>query len=109
MVSLVLCPYYHIDKDKLPCQRFIDDKFSTFNAFHVPISSSIHIPLGISSGFVDLPTKEQKERMIMVRSHLYKIDMPQEMLEKHKEKAIKQAIKLLISNGLIKTGNIPVA
>ena len=45
----------------------------------------------------------------MVRSHLYKIDMPQEMLEKHKEKAIKQAIKLLISNGLIKIGDIPVA
>lgn len=35
-------------------------------------------------------------------SDLYKIDMPQEMLEKQKEKAIKQALKLLISNGVIK-------
>ncbi|SPF56386.1 hypothetical protein SBF1_9070002 [Candidatus Desulfosporosinus infrequens] len=28
-------------------------------------------------------------------SDLYKIDMPQELLEKQKEKAIKQAVKLL--------------
>ena len=42
-------------------------------------------------------------------SDLYKIDMPQEMLEKQKEKAIKQAIKLLISNGLLKDTDISVA
>jgi transposase len=42
-------------------------------------------------------------------SDLYKIDMPQEMLEKQKEKAIKQAIKLLISNGLIKDTDIYAA
>jgi len=42
-------------------------------------------------------------------SDLYKIDMPQKMLEKQKEKAIKQAIKLLISNGIIKDTNISVA
>lgn len=40
---------------------------------------------------------------------LYKIDMPQELLQKQKEKAIKQAIKLLISNGLIKADDISVA
>jgi hypothetical protein len=33
---------------------------------------------------------------------LYKIDMPVGMLERQKEKSIKQAIKLLISNGIIK-------
>lgn len=42
-------------------------------------------------------------------SDLYKIDMPQEMVEKQKEKAIKRAIKLLISQGLIKATDIPVA
>jgi len=42
-------------------------------------------------------------------SDLYKIDMPQEMLEKQKEKAIKQAVKLLISNGVIKTADISAA
>lgn len=42
-------------------------------------------------------------------SDLYKIDMPQEMLEKQKEKAIKQAVKLLISNGVIKATDISVA
>lgn len=42
-------------------------------------------------------------------SDLYKIDMPQKMLEKQKEKAIKQASKLLISNGLIKAEDISVA
>lgn len=42
-------------------------------------------------------------------SDLYKIDMPQELLQKQKEKAIKQAIKLLISNGLIKAEDISVA
>jgi transposase len=41
-------------------------------------------------------------------SDLYKIDMPQELLEKQKEKAIKQAIKLLVSNGLIKTTDIAI-
>lgn len=39
-------------------------------------------------------------------SDLYKIDMPQEMSEKQKEKAIKQAAKLLISHGLIKASDI---
>lgn len=39
-------------------------------------------------------------------SDLYKIDMPQEMLDRQKEKAIKQALKLLISNGLIKHTDI---
>ena len=42
-------------------------------------------------------------------SDLYKIDMPQEMLEKQKEKAISQALKLLISNGVIKATDISVA
>jgi mannitol/fructose-specific phosphotransferase system IIA component len=42
-------------------------------------------------------------------SDLYKIDMPQEMLEKQKEKAIKQAVKLLVSSGVIKTTDISVA
>jgi transposase len=42
-------------------------------------------------------------------SDLYKIDMPQEMLEKQKEKAIKQAMKLLISNGVIKDSDISIA
>lgn len=39
-------------------------------------------------------------------SDLYKIDMPQEMLEKQKEKAIKQALNLLISQGIIKVSDI---
>jgi len=34
-------------------------------------------------------------------SDLYIVDTPQEILEKHKEKAIKQAIKLLVSNDVI--------
>jgi transposase len=42
-------------------------------------------------------------------SDLYKIDLPQEMLEKQKEKAIKQALKLLISNGVIKEPAISAA
>ena len=42
-------------------------------------------------------------------SDLYKIDMPQEMLNKQKDKAIKQAIKLLIAQGLIKAADISVA
>lgn len=41
-------------------------------------------------------------------SDLYKIDMPQEMMEKQKQKAIKQAAKLLISQGLIKATDISV-
>lgn len=41
-------------------------------------------------------------------SDLYKIDMPQEMQEIQKEKAIKQAVKLLISYGLIKPTDIPM-
>ena len=39
-------------------------------------------------------------------SDLFKIDMPQEMLEKQKQKAIKQAAKLLISQGIIKASDI---
>ena len=42
-------------------------------------------------------------------SDLYKVDMPQEMVDKQKEKAIKQAAKLLISLGLIKATDISVA
>lgn len=42
-------------------------------------------------------------------SDLYKIDMPQEMLDKQKEKAIKQAVKLLVSSGVIKASDISVA
>lgn len=42
-------------------------------------------------------------------SDLYKIDMPQEMLEKQKQKAIEQAAKLLISQGVIKASDISVA
>ena len=42
-------------------------------------------------------------------SDLYKNDMPQEMLEKQKERAIKQAIKLLIAQGVIKATDISVA
>ena len=42
-------------------------------------------------------------------SDLYKIDMPQEMLAKQKEKAIKQAIKLLLSNDVIKEADISAA
>lgn len=41
-------------------------------------------------------------------SDFYKIDMPQETLENQKDKAIKQTIKLLISNGVIKVLDIPV-
>ncbi len=42
-------------------------------------------------------------------SDLYKIDMPQELMNKQKEKALNQAIKLLISNGIIKDTDISVA
>lgn len=42
-------------------------------------------------------------------SDLYKIDIPQEMQDKQKEKAIKQATKLLISHGIIKASDISVA
>jgi transposase len=41
-------------------------------------------------------------------SDLYKIDMPTEMLEKQKSKAINQALKLLISQGVIKASDILV-
>jgi transposase len=37
---------------------------------------------------------------------LYKIDMPQQMQDKQKEKAIKQATNLLISQGIIKASDI---
>jgi len=39
---------------------------------------------------------------------LYKIDMPQALQDKQKEKAIKQAMKLLISQGIIKADNTSV-
>ncbi|MGF7186967.1 transposase [Desulfitispora alkaliphila] len=42
-------------------------------------------------------------------SDLFKIDMPQEMMDKQKQKAVKQAAKLLISLGLIKETDISVA
>jgi len=42
-------------------------------------------------------------------SDLYKIDMLQEEVDKQKEKAVKQAVKLLISLGLIKATVISVA
>ena len=42
-------------------------------------------------------------------SDLFKIDMPQELQDKQKEKAIKQAVKLLISQGIIKSSDISVA
>lgn len=42
-------------------------------------------------------------------SDLYKIDMPQEMIDQQKQKAVKQAAKLLISLGLIKDTDISVA
>ncbi len=42
-------------------------------------------------------------------SDLYKIDMPQAMVDKQKEKAIKQAVKILIAHGLIKPADISVA
>ncbi|MDA8233206.1 MAG: IS110 family transposase [Clostridia bacterium] len=42
-------------------------------------------------------------------SDLYKTDMPQEMVDKQKDKAVKQAAKLLISLGLIKATDISVA
>jgi len=41
-------------------------------------------------------------------SDLYKIDMPTEMLEKQKSKAINQALKLLMSQGVIKYSDILV-
>ena len=39
-------------------------------------------------------------------SDLYKIDMPEELLEKQKQKAIRQAANLLISQGIIKSSDI---
>jgi transposase len=42
-------------------------------------------------------------------SDLYKIDMPQEMLERQKQKAIRQAVNLLISQGIIKASDISLA
>jgi transposase len=42
-------------------------------------------------------------------SDLYKFDMPAEMLEKQKSKAIRQALKLLISEGIISDPNILVS
>lgn len=40
---------------------------------------------------------------------LYKTDMPQGMQDKQKAKAVKQAIKLLISEGIISPGSVPTA
>lgn len=40
---------------------------------------------------------------------LYKTDMPQEMQDKQKAKAVKQALKLLISEGVIPSESIPTA
>lgn len=42
-------------------------------------------------------------------SDLYKVDMPQELVDRQKQKAIKQATKLLISFGLLQPGEITVA
>ena len=39
---------------------------------------------------------------------LYKVDMPQEMKDKQKEKAVKHAIKFLIAEGIIKASDVPV-
>lgn len=40
---------------------------------------------------------------------LYKIDIPQKMIDTQREKAIKQAVKLLIAQGLLKATDISVA
>ena len=42
-------------------------------------------------------------------SDLYKIDMLHEMLNKQKDKAVKQAIKLLTAEGIIKSSDISAA
>lgn len=42
-------------------------------------------------------------------SDLFKIDMPQELQDKQKEKAIKQAIKLLLSQGITNISDMVVA
>nr|WP_241080488.1 hypothetical protein [Natranaerofaba carboxydovora] len=42
-----------------------------------------------------------KFRKVWNPSDLFKIDMPQEMMAKQKQKAVKQAAKLLTSLGLI--------
>jgi transposase len=42
-------------------------------------------------------------------SDLYKIDMPQELQEKQKAKAIKQAMKLLIAEGILSPDTLPAA
>ena len=39
-------------------------------------------------------------------SDLFKVDIPQELLEKQKAKALKQAVKLLISQGIIQSSDI---
>jgi len=41
-------------------------------------------------------------------SDLYKIDMSEELMERQKQKAIKQAAKLLISQGIIKSSDISI-
>jgi len=40
---------------------------------------------------------------------LYKTDMPQEMQAKQKAKAVKQALKLLLSEGVISSESVPTA
>jgi transposase len=42
-------------------------------------------------------------------SDLYKVDMPQEMLERQKQKAITQAANLLVAQGIIKASDISLA
>ena len=39
---------------------------------------------------------------------LYKIDMPQEMQNKQKEKAVKEAVRFLITQGVIKASDISI-
>ena len=39
---------------------------------------------------------------------LYKIDMPQEMKDKQKEKSVKEDVKVLVDQGVIKDSNISI-
>lgn len=40
---------------------------------------------------------------------LYKVDMPQMLQDKRWDKAVKQAIKLLVSQGILDPSNLPAA
>jgi len=40
---------------------------------------------------------------------LFKVDMPPVLQDKHKQKAIRNAIKLLVSQGIINLSDLPVA